>query len=99
MSRSGASLRTRDRGIRLAVTGLEWPLYRSTLTTDVVSSVSFGNQRYLNEKYFYMWGDLMEIEIIPVPDDKELSAALDSAVKWIAESLTASEHFPARDQG
>lgn len=41
----------------------------------------------------------MEIEIIPVPDDKELSAALDSAVKWIAESLTASEHFPARDQG
>ena len=31
----------------------------------------------------------MEIEIIPVPDDKELSAALDSAVKWIAESLTA----------
>jgi|SoimicMinimDraft_13_1059741.scaffolds.fasta_scaffold08192_1 Protein of unknown function (DUF3303) len=35
-------------------------------------------------EFAYMWGDLMEIEIIPVLDDKELSAALDSAVKWIA---------------
>jgi len=32
-------------------------------------------------EFAYMWGDLMELEIIPVLDDEELSMALESAQK------------------
>jgi hypothetical protein len=33
-------------------------------------------------EFAYMWGTLMELEIIPVLDDQELKTALESATKW-----------------
>jgi hypothetical protein len=44
-------------------------------------------------EFAYMWGDLMELEIIPVLDDRELSTALESAQGNTKQSVRERSGF------